>query len=355
MIGRPGFKNRCVRFVLVAVVTLLGVAGIVGTNGDNGVDASRRFTLAFVDTDWKLRIRWSEDGTGWLSASGGAPSIDRAPGIAANDAGTLYLAVFQDSLSNARMMMGVGPATWDNTPTLIGDGHASEIDSGTSVVHVDGTNWLVAFTHQNRAKVVPFDSSTSVSGFGAEVTPVSGVVNNNLIDRPALVNRDGRLIVSWLMSDQLQMVTADVQAGQPVWQAGYLFSANVTEQGFGPPVGAHDLAHDGQDFYAAVVRRRDELPDEAARHYFLFIYTSNNGLNWTELTYREVVRIPHSMSIAARGPDDLIAMVSYAYDIHSGTQAYRFDGSNWTLVDADSFFGSHPMNNGHDFTLFAKD
>lgn len=351
----PGMRNEVV-YLFISILVLIWFAGccppFCPDNGDtNNGDTKEPFTLAYVDTSWRLRIRWSDDGTNWSAASGGNPSIDRAPGIASN-AGILYLAIFQDSVSDAKGLMGLSPETWDNTPFTVGDGHRGELDSGTSIVHVEGQNWLVAYVHQNRANIVKFDDSLSVRDFGAEVTPVPAVVNNNLVDRPALVNRNGRLIVSWLMQNQLQMVTGDIQAGDPVWQPGYMFNANVTEQGFGPPIGAHDLAHDGQNFYAAVVRQRDPLPDEVISHYFLFIYTSNNGLNWTKLTFRETMN-PQSMSIAARGPNDIIAILSRS--MLTPTNAYRFNGTSWSVLDVNAIFGSNAMNAGHDFTLFAAD
>ncbi len=252
-------------------------------------------------------------------------------------------------------MMSHDPANWGGSSSTVGDGHRGDIDSGTSVVHVEGQKWLVAFQHYDQAKVFEFDSSVDAPHFGAEVTPVPGVVNNNLIDRPAMVNRNGRLIVSWLMSDKLQMVTGDIQVGQPVWQSGYLFDDNVTEQGFGPAVGAQDLAHDGQDFYAAVVRRRDPQPGEEVIHYYVFIHTSNNGLNWTRLTHNEIFKIPHSMGIAARGPNDIIVLSTFRYSAIAGTQVFRFNGSNWTLLDDNAVFGSNLNNAGHDLTLYAKD
>jgi hypothetical protein len=315
---------------------------------DNG-DTQKPFALAYVDTNWQLRTRWSDNGTSWTPDVGGR-SIDRAPGIAA-DRGAIYLGIFQDGVSDAKLMMGL-PNVWDSTSRTVGDGHRGELDSGTSIAHVDGPNWLVAYVSQNRAKIVKFDSTATVRDFGAEVTPVPGVVNNNLIDRPAIVNRNGRLLVSWLMNNQLQMVTGDIEAGEPVWQPGYMFNANFAEQGFGQPIGAHDLAHDGQNFYAAVVRQRDPLPDEVISHYFLFIYTSNNGLNWTRVTSRESMN-PQSMSIAARGPGDIIAILSRS--MLNPTNAYRFNGSSWSVLNLDAIFGANPMNAGHDFTLFAAD
>jgi hypothetical protein len=155
------------------------------------------------------------------------------------------------------------------------------------------------------------------------------------------------------MANQLQMVTGDIQAEEPVWQPGFMFSANVTEQGFGPPIGAHALAHDGQTFYAAVVRQRNPLPGETVSHYFLFLYTSNDGLHWSKLTSRES-RNPQSMSVAARGTNNIIVILSSSIVLGPAI-AYRFDGSNWTVLDNSAIFGTNPINAGHDFTLYVKD
>ena len=306
------------------------------------------FTLAYVDTHWRLQIRLSDDGLNWRSASVGHPEIDRAPGIAANDTGVFYLAIFQDAVSNAGFMMGLGPATWDSRPSTVGNGHRGEIGSGTSILHVQGKKWLVAFRHGNRAKVLEFDSSSSVRDFGSDVTPVAAVTNDNLDDRPAMVNRNGSLIVSWLMTNKrLQVVTGNVASGAPVWDAGYLFT--TPERGFLAPERAHDLSTDGQNFYLAVVRARVPEPGQTIKHYFLFIYRSTDGQHWTMLTSHEI-QVPSALTIAARGTNDIVAIATGS----TFTTALRFDGSSWALLNRNAVFGSNPNNVGHELTLYAK-
>ncbi|ABB33217.1 hypothetical protein Gmet_3002 [Geobacter metallireducens GS-15] len=339
-------------WILISILVLIGLSACcppfcINQNGDT----KNPYVFAYVDTSWNLRFRWSDDGTTWSAAAGTPQNVDFAPGIDTDDVG-IYLAIFKASGSYpVRVLRGLYNS-WDNTPRTVGDGHPNEIHSGTSIVHIEGEKWLVAYNHYNQAKVVIYDNSYP-QDFKAEVTPVSGVAaNNNLIDKPALVNRNGKIIVSWLMNNQLQMVTGDIQGGNPVWQPGYLFSANVPEQGFGPPIGAHALARDRQRFYVAVVRQRDPLPGEQISHYFLFIYTSDNGLNWARLTYRET-RNPQSMSIAARGTNDIIVILSSPI-VTGPANSYRFDGSNWTVLDNSMVFGSYPINAGHDFTLYLR-
>ncbi len=342
------FNNRYIGFVLVAVVTVLAFIGIVGTNDNDNGGIKKPFTLAFVDQNWKLRIRWSDDGLNWTAATGGNPSIDRAPGIAANDAGVLYLALFQDSVSDAKYMMGVGPGTWDSTPSTVGNGHRGKLDSGTSIVHVSEQNWLVAFQNGNQARVFEFNSSPTVRDFGNDVTPVTGVTNNNLADRPAIVNRNGFLLASWLMDNkQLQMVTGNIVSGAPVWNSGYIF--DTPEAGFLAPEHAHDLATDGQKLYLAIVRERVPEAGQILKRFFMFIYTSTDGLHWTKLTSREV-KISTALSIACRATNDIVAILTAsAYN-----KAMRFDGSSWTFLNENAVFGS-PLNNaGHDLTLFAR-
>jgi len=336
-------------------VVLVIVAGIVtmiatGSDGNGSSTEPAPFVLSYIDQNWRQQIRWSTDGTNWTNAQGGTPEADRAAGLAANGR-VLYLALFVDALSKAKYVMGLGPDVWDNRASTVGDGHRGEIASGPSLAHVDGEQWLVAYVHQNQAKIVTFNSS--VRDFGNSITPVIGVANANLQDRPALANLNGKVLASWLMGGgQLQMVTGTVQGGAPVWNPGYRFDQNVTEQGFSGPVGAHDIAQDGQRFYAVVVRQRDPLPGEMLAHYFLFIYTSTNGLNWTKLSYREVFK-PTALSIAARGTDDIIAILTRATTQADNLVSYRYDGSNWSVMDDNVIFGANPLNSGHDFTLFA--
>ncbi len=237
-------------------------------------DTTKRYILAYVDTNWLLRFRWSDDGTTWTTAGGTPQSVDWGSGIDMDDAG-IYMAIYKSSGSYpVKVLRGLYNA-WDSTPRTVGsEGYPNEIHSGTSIVHVEGEKWLVAYNNYNQAKVVIYDNSIP-QDFKDVVTPVIGVVaNNDLIDKPALVNRNGKIIVSWLMENQLQMVTGDIQSGIPVWQPGYSFSANVVEQGYGPPIGSHGLARDLQHFYAAVVRQRDPLPGEQVSRYFLFVYIS---------------------------------------------------------------------------------
>lgn len=310
------------------------------------------FSIGYIDTNWRLRIRWSEDGVNWNSASGSNAYIDYGPGIATD--GAAYLSVFGDSIAQAKMLMGTGPEHWDASPTTIGGGYSGEIRSGTSIAHLGGTNWIVAYLHSNQAKLMTLDTSPAVRDFRTTVTPVSGVTNSNVIDRPSIANRNGRLVASWLMENRLQIVPGNVQNGAPVWQAGYVFDSNFAEAGYESAVGAHALAQDGEKFYLAIVRRRDPLPGELVRHYFLFVYTSDNGEHWTKLAQREIAKIPHSLGIAARGPSDIIVISSYQYTELGNTVAYRFNGSSWANLDGTILFGANSMANGHDFTLFAN-
>lgn len=336
--------RRCYCLILIALLGTLVLCGC-----DNDVTVKKPFTLAYVDRNWRLRIRWSDDGTTWSSASGATPDADRAPGIAANAEGVLYLAVFVDGFSRARMMMGLGPAIWDSSSVQVGDGHTGDIDSATSIVHVDGQKWLVAFQDGNQARVYEFDTTSTVRDLGADVTPVSGVMNANLDDRPAMVNMGGRLIVSWLMkTKQVQIVTGNIVDGAPEWDAGYIFS--TPEPGFLAPEGGHDLAQDGETFYLAVIRERVPEADQILKRFFLFIYTSTDGLHWSRLASREV-KISHAVSIAARAPDDIIAITSSsAYN-----KVHRFNGSSWSFLDESTVFGGNLNNGGHDLTLYVKD
>lgn len=341
----------------VILVGAAGIATLIATapdqdDPDPGPTAAAPFVLSYIDQNWQQRIRWSEDGTTWTNAQGGTPEADRAAGLAANGR-VLYLAIFVDGLSKAKYLMGLGPDVWDNSASTVGDGHQAEIASGPSLAHLDGDQWLVAYAHQNQAKIVTYNSSTAVRDFGNSITPVLGVVNANLMDRPALANLNGTVLASWLMgAGQLQMVTGTVQGGAPVWDTGYRFDQNVTEQGFGSPVGAQDIAQDGQRFYAAVVRQRDPLPDEILARHFLFIYTSPNGLNWTRLSFREVF-IPTALSMAARGTDDVIAILTRQTTQADNLVSYRYDGTDWSVMDDNLVFGANLLNAGHDFTLFA--
>ncbi len=87
--------------VVYLFLSILVLVGLVGCCPPFCIEVeptiSRPFMLAYVDTNWQLRIRLSYDGTDWYNARGVTYSIDRAPGIAANDTGSRYLAVFVDS------------------------------------------------------------------------------------------------------------------------------------------------------------------------------------------------------------------------------------------------------------------
>lgn len=329
---------------------------MVATGPDTDPDPNPNpapFVLSYVDQSWNLRVRWSEDGTTWTAAdAAGNLSIDRAPGLGSNGR-VLYLGLFQDAVSDAKFMMGLGPATWDSSPSTVGDGHRGDLDSGPSLVHAAGNNWLVAFVENGQARFRMFDGSTGTRDFGADVTPVVGVVNTGLEDKPALANMDGTVLASWLMgSGQLQMVKGTIQNGVPTWDSPYRFDQNVVENGYSGPVGAHDIATDGERFYAAVVRIRDPLPGEILERQWLFIYTSTNGLNWTRLSFRESMK-PLSLSMAARGTDDVLAILSRPAGQFDNETGYRFDGSTWVLMNPGQIFGTQLMNAGHDFTLYA--
>ena len=344
------------RSLLVLPICLAGVLSIIATSPPGPIvqQISKPYVLAYVDTNWRLRIRWSDDGETWMTASAATPTIDRSPGIAANPAGLVYLAIFDDTVSDARFIMGIGPASWDSTTLLVGNGHRPEIQSGTSIAYLNAPHWLVAYRHQNSAKVVTFNDSNNVRDFGPEITPVPGTVNLNVTDKPAIANMGGRVLVSWLMNNQLQMTSGTVQGNTVNWDTGYLFNATVTASGFGPPIGAHDLATDGTNFYLAVVRQRDPRPGEQLQRHFLHIYTSPNGLNWSLLNNDQEVRVPQSLGLAARATNDLMAIVSFQATQVQPAFVYLFDGA-WTDIPNADVFGTNPINAGHDFTLYARD
>jgi hypothetical protein len=338
--------KKFLKIFLFLIVLIIGIWTIIATNGGG---TKKPFILSYVDTSWKLRFRWSDDKITWNDPSGTPQNVDFVGGVDVDNAG-MYMSIFKSSGSYPVQALRGLYTVWDSQSKTVGDGHRYEIASGTSIVFVQGQIWLVAYNHYNSAKVVTYDN-TYPQDFKTEVTPVIGVINNNITDKPALVNRNGKLIVAWLMNDQLQMVTGDIQGGLPVWQPGYLFSANVVEQGYGSPIGSMALAHDGNIFYAAVVRQRDPLPDEQISHYFLFIYTSNDGIHWNALTSRESMN-PESMSMAARGTNDIVIILTRRME-YGPINAYKFDGTVWAIIDNNAIFGSNPMNPGFDLTLFA--
>ena len=160
------------RSITLGLLFVAGVMSIVGSSQPNIVPPSARpFSIAYVDTTFRLRIRWSQDGITWSTPFGATPDINHAPGIGISDNGTQYLAVFDDGFGRATMMMGLGPDNWDSTPRSVGNAPTGEFGSGTSIAHVSGQNWLVAYNRQNRAKIVKFDSSATAQVLGTEVTP----------------------------------------------------------------------------------------------------------------------------------------------------------------------------------------
>jgi hypothetical protein len=369
---KRGFISIALILLLVsAIVTIIGSSGIGGTIPDNGGDGGtipdnggngdtpgnnpRPYVLAYRDNNHTLRIRWSNDGTTWASAEHATPTINAAPGIATYS-GTLYLGIFLNSDLEVRRISADRASAWDPNTYTIGNGHIGEIQSGTNVSHVSSNQWLVAYKHTLQAKIVTYDNSTGVKDFGAEVTPTAQA-NNNIIDKPAMVNRSGRILVSWLMPQgQLQIVPGNIQNGQPVWESGYLFNPNFPEQGYGPPIGAHDLAYDAEKFYLGIVRIKDPDVNQQVDRYYLFIYTSTNGVQWEKLSQIEIFESPDNaaLSIAARGEDDLIAIISRPDSTQvPGTHVRRFNGSNWLELTRDSVFGEYPIDGGHDFTLIA--
>lgn len=340
---------RVLLILFIVVVTAL-LAGC--DNNDSNITSQKKpFTLAYIDQGWRLRIKHSMDGTSWTSAEGANPETECVPGITADDKGVMYLAVFRNAALQARFMMGLGPGIWDSSSRNVGDGHFGEIDSATSAVHVEGENWLVAYEHDNQAKVCEFSSRPGVRDFGNDVTPVSGVTNDNLVDRPAMVNRKGRLLISWLMENKkVQLVTGNIVSGSPVWDAGYMF--NVSETGYKEPEWALALAQDGESFYLAIMREKNPEPDQMLREFTLFIYKSSDGLHWSKLTSRHLgARIRHAVCIAARSQNDILTIASSRLT----TDILKFNGSSWTNIDYDTVFGDNALMGGYDLTLYVKE
>ncbi len=339
------------RIILIGLVCFLGLFGIIATNGDddNG-EVKKPFILAFIDTDWRLQIRWSNNGLNWESATIGNTPIDRGPGLACDDTGVLYITAFGNTVSKAQYNRGVGPSTWDNSPTTIGDGHTGLIDSGSSIAYLDGNKYLVTFVSGDQTKVYVLNTSNSSRDFESDVTPVIGVINNNVDDRPALIRLNEELLAGWITTEkQLQLVKGKIVSGAPEWDAGYTF--NVPETGFYSPESVIDLATDGNQFYLALLRESHASPGNTFADFHVFIYTSTNGLNWTKLTSHSTGNINiRALSIAASGSNDIISIESGGLR----NAVMRYNGTTWSSLNVEQVFGDKLNNVGHDLTLFKR-
>lgn len=343
---KRSLATRVFRLSLVGIVFLIGLIGIIGTNGNN--EAKKPFFLAYIDREWKLQIRYSENGLEWQTATIGHPEIDRGPGLACDNDGVMYLTVFENALSKAQYNMGLGGATWDNSSTTIGDGHTGLIDSGCSIIYLGGNKYLVAFISSDQTKMYLFNTSNSIRDFESDVTPVVGVTNNNIEDRPALIKLSDKIIAAWVMTTkQVQIVTGTINSETPVWDPGYMF--NVPEPGFYNPEGVIDLATDGEKYYLALMRQRVPEPDEIIKRFYMFIYSSSDGLHWERITSREIYKVS-ALSIAASGENNILAVCSS----HVYNKVMRFNGSSWSFIDENQVYGEKLNNGGHDLTLFRR-
>ena len=336
-----------VRLILVASVCIAGFLGIIGTNNGNGIEIVKPYFLGYMDENDQLRIRWSENGSAWQSSSMANTEIKYGPGITCDETGILFLSVFCTTDGRAQFSKTTRADDWEN-PSHIGNGHMGEIESAVSLIYLHQYDYVMAYLHDDRAKYIILNNTGTNPDFGEDITPVLGVTNNNLVDRPALVRLHDKVLAGWINDDnEIELVIGTIEEGVLTWTPGYKFSN--TEEGFEEPHSVIDLASDNDKFYLACLRTNEH--SDILEEYSVFIYTSADGLHWTKLTSRHIgVSRIRTLSIAANNADTIMLAESSIYF----QRVMRYNGSLWEELSDEIVFGSNLNKKGEDLTLFKQ-
>jgi len=342
-------KHRKVyaRIILLSAICIAGFLGNIATNNGTTIEILKPYVLGYMDEDEKLRIRWSENGSEWHSSNITDTEIKYGPGITCDETGIMFLSVFCTANGGARFTTGNGADDWED-PSRIGNGHVGEIESAISIIHLYRYNYIMAYLHNDRAKYVILNNTGTNCDFGDDVTPVSGVTNNNIVDRPALVRLQDKVLAGWINADnEIELVNGTIEEGNLSWDSGYKFSN--TEEGFYEPENVIDLASDADKFHLALLRKSVE--SDVYDQYHVFIYTSVDGLHWTKLTSRlsSISRL-RTLSIATNNSDTIISVgTSIAI-----TKVMEFNGSSWEELNNENVFGNNLNKKGEDLILFKQ-
>ena len=195
----------------------------------------------------------------------------------------------------------------------------------------------VRFLDGETSKYLTHTKNSAWAVRDGDVAGESFELNNSLIlGRPAMVNRNGKIVLSWLRNTsprQLQIVVGNIDnAGDPNWTRAYLFQ--LTEPGFSHIVSEPSLTHDHSRFYLGVVRKADGVEANT-----LFIYSSSDGIAWQlsdqlpDLPFSQ--QVPTRVQIAAHSDGTMIAAFT---GVTPGV--HRRGASGWYQLNNTGVFGS---------------
>jgi hypothetical protein len=346
--GRQPFVHALAIGCLLAIIlTFAGCTTPVAHS------ANERFTLAWLDQNQMVRVRFSTDGRTWQDATFPQLSVNRGVGAAADPNGVLFL------VAGAGFSAGdVGPAVWgvgpnnysasvDHLPPLP---TGNRMDSAPSLAYAGNSVWLFAFLDHSSAKVWAFNSGPRT---WADVTPAIGVNNTSVSGRPSIVVKGNTAVLTWLRNpgatSELQVVLGTLDGnGNVNWQGGSPFPN--TENGFGS-VAQHALTQDQTSFLLGVVRP-DNNPSGQIQTFTLFVYESTDGQHWNKRTQLGAANPPNAslrdfpLTIAAHSDGTIVVAENIA-----NHRFFRFDGQAWSVITSGVFTGT--PQDGKDLALVA--
>ena len=163
------------------------------------IKANDTFMLAYIDSNEKLRVRWSSDGYRWEDGDLDARGVfDNGIGAASSDdvIGATRLLAYPSLGGRLTIRMGIG-AVFDGTDRTFDNVFAG---GPPSVAYASTNHWLITTVggSQNQQGLVhDWDASARVL---TPVTPsgLAGLQNDRLVRPPQIAARGGRVVAGWM-------------------------------------------------------------------------------------------------------------------------------------------------------------
>lgn len=350
-------------FILKGLMaSLLGSLLFIGGCDCNGpvIVNKESFMLAYIDTGERIRVRYSNDGLTWQSATLQGGIADANIGTASSDdaVGSVRLMGHNGNVAKLHVRYGIGADVWDNSD-IVYDSEPTPRGEAPRIACSATNRWLFTNLGGSNGYTPTVRLYNSSSKTFSDVSPTAQNLNmGNLVGwrAPSIITMRTRVLLGYLRFSGIGDVgtLADMQimqgvtdaSGVPAWSNASTF--NVQEPGFGPPQTIPAFAHDHTNIYLAVVRK--SISNNSLR---LFIYASPDGSSWQlSETLDQVPQVSNPVGlrigIAAHSNGTKLVMFTGG----GAPKMYRTTGSGWNEVPAGNVFGSNTPN-WYRFSLIA--
>lgn len=287
-----------------------------------------------------IKIRWSNEGTIWQTASYGNASTSKGVGAASETVGLVRIMSWINSSNHFEFVWGLG-ATFDDPRTAIATSQIAT--SAPSAVHGEDLKWIIAYRTSGDVIAVRVYDTSQHDFLDMNMAPIENAYNDTVWGRPALVRLGDRVVMAWNRNGSLRFAVGTVQDSSIVnWtdKVGLSLPSEVENSCYGGVYSEPTLTHDHSKFYLGFTRRtvRCSSGGEFLSREDLFLYSSTDGIHWALEDINYQIPLDCFVNIAGRSDGSIIAaIVGYA-----NTEVDKWTGGSWTELSTSDVFNYTP-------------